>query len=200
MTFFKKKINKFSDEELMGFIQQGESYAFDELYNRYSKRLLFYFYRMLGNDEEKAQDFLQDIFLKIIDKQNAFNSINRFSSWVFTIAYNMCKNEYRRLEVRKNTENKGNLDYLPASHENNYLQIEKKTDHNIFKETLFAELESLNVDKKTTFLLRYLEELSIKEISKIMNCSEGTIKSRLHYITKNLTNTLHSFNPNNSEV
>ncbi|MDP7122228.1 MAG: sigma-70 family RNA polymerase sigma factor, partial [Candidatus Marinimicrobia bacterium] len=75
--------------------------AFDELYARYSSRLFHYFYRMLGGNPEKARDFLQDIFFKIVENPDRFHTGNRFSSWVFTIAHNMCKNEYRRLDVRK---------------------------------------------------------------------------------------------------
>ncbi len=75
--------------------------AFDELYERYSTRLLHYFYRMLGKETEKAQDFLQDLLLKIVEKPHLFDTRQRFSTWVYTIASNMCKNEYRRLQVRQ---------------------------------------------------------------------------------------------------
>jgi len=100
----------------------GEEAAFDELYNRYSKRLLVYFYRMLGRNEEKAQDFLQDFFLKLIEKPHLFSSKNRFSSWVFTVASNMCKNEYRRLKVRNQVVNEKDLDFFSHPGENNFLE------------------------------------------------------------------------------
>ncbi len=94
----------------MEFIQWGDTAAFDELYQRYSQRLLYYFYRMLGGDEDRAQDFLQDLFLKIIEKPNQFVSKQRFSNWIFTVTHNMCKNEYRRLSVRQVVENTTNLE------------------------------------------------------------------------------------------
>ncbi len=105
MSILSRKLKACSDEELMESVKVGEETAFDELYNRYSKRLLVYFYRMLGSNEEKAQDFLQDIFVKIIEKPHLFGSKNRFSSWVFTVANNMCKNEYRRFKVRNQVVN-----------------------------------------------------------------------------------------------
>jgi RNA polymerase sigma-70 factor (ECF subfamily) len=92
-----------SDEHLMEGIHHGDTDAFNELYLRYHKRLLYYFYRMLGNSSEKAQDFLQDIFVKIIDHPESFNISRKFSTWIFSVAHNMCKNEYRRLAVRRNT-------------------------------------------------------------------------------------------------
>ena len=64
MPLFQKKYDTLTDEKLMAHIQRGDTAAFDELYTRYSKRLLYYFHRMLGGDGEKAQDFLQDLFLK----------------------------------------------------------------------------------------------------------------------------------------
>ena len=66
----------------MESIQQGDRVAFDEIYQRYSQRLLCYFYRMFGGDEEKAQDFLQDLFLKIIEKPEQFISKHKFISWI----------------------------------------------------------------------------------------------------------------------
>ena len=103
MTIFKKRYQQFSDEHLMKLIQGGDASAFNELYDRYSKRLLHYFYRMLGQKEDKAQDFLQDLFLKVIDKTDFFDTDKNFSTWIFTVAYNLCKNEYRKMAVRKNT-------------------------------------------------------------------------------------------------
>ena len=85
MSILSRKLKACSDEELMESVKVGEEAAFDELYNRYSKPLLVYFYRMLGRNEEKAQDFVQDFFLKIIEKPHLFDSKNRFSSWVFTV-------------------------------------------------------------------------------------------------------------------
>src|ERR1700744_1321657 len=89
------KYSLMNDQELMFHLQQGEASAFDELYTRYSKRLLGYFIRMLNFDKEKAQDSLHDVFLKIIEKPEQFDRTRSFKSWVFTIAYNTCKNHYK---------------------------------------------------------------------------------------------------------
>jgi len=177
----------------MELIQQGDSIAFDEIYHRYSQRLLYYFYRMFGGDEEKAQDFLQDLFLKIIEKPEQFISRHKFISWIFTVAHNMCKNEYRRLDVRKNHEDK--LESAEVAFDFSYTQIEKNIDQNIFENHLLKELIKMNPDYQTTFLLRFQENLTIKEICEIMECSEGTIKSRLFHTTRKLMNRLTDFNP-----
>ncbi len=57
----------------MGFITRGDKGALNELYSRYSKPMMYYFYRMLGQSKEKSRDFLQDLFLKIIEKPELFD-------------------------------------------------------------------------------------------------------------------------------
>lgn len=182
----------------MESIQQGEAAAFDELYRRYSQRLLYFFYRMLGGDQEKAQDFLQDLFLKIIEKPGQFIAKHKFSNWIFTVAYNMCKNEYRRLSVRQVVENSANLDSVVIGNDN--INIEQQIDQKIFEDQLLQELQKLNPDYQGAFLLRFQEHLSIKEISEIMKCPEGTVKSRIFHSTRKLMNRLKEYNPYHTEV
>lgn len=190
MNLIKKRFKQFSDEQLMPGIQEGNSGSFEELYNRYSKRLLVYFYRMLG-EEEKAQDFLQDIFLKIIECPHLFDPDKTFSKWIFSIAANMCKNEYRYLEVRKNAQN-GKLNHTELKIEP---EMGTELDNAQFKTQLTREIQELDADQRNTFLLRFQENFSIKEISQILKCSEGTVKSRLHYITRKLAIKLKDFDP-----
>ena len=85
----------------MKLIAEHDERAFDELYRRYSDRMLRYFWRMLNQDEEKSQDFLQDLMMKVVEKAHLFNADRRFSTWIYSVASNMCKNEYRSREVRK---------------------------------------------------------------------------------------------------
>jgi len=85
----------------MSRINSGDTGAFNLLYDRYNQILLHYFHKMLGGDRDKAQDFLQALFLKLIEQTGQFKQKFNFKSWVFTIAHNMCKNEYRRMEIRR---------------------------------------------------------------------------------------------------
>jgi len=199
MAILKKKYQKFTDEELMTLIQEGSTSAFNELYDRYAQRILYYFYRMLNCDQEKAQDFLQEIFLKLIKKPALFNPVKKFSSWVFTIAYNMCKNEYRNRKVRDIFEKNHDLDSFSNFSENIH-NAEKIVDQKFFKKELLNILNNFTDLQRSTFLLKYQENFTIKEISNILECSEGTIKSRLFYTTKKLADQLQAFNPNIIEV
>ena len=200
MNIYSEQYKDFSDEILMNLIEEGDTSAFDELYGRYSKRLLYFFLRMLGNDKETAEDFLQEIFLKVVDKPYMFKSERRFSTWIYTVAHNMCKCEYRRRDVRKNTKNGKDMDAIFIDEGNGESKIEIGFDRKEFKKTLFSELEGLNDNQKTIFLLRYQEHFSIKEISKVVRCSEGTVKSRLFYAQKKLAEKLREFNPKQDEA
>jgi len=200
MKLLNKKLVHQTDEQLMVKVRNADASAFDELYQRYSKRLLYYFYRMLNGNEDKAQDFLQDAFLKILEKSDYFDSNRSFSSWIFTIAHNMCRNEYRRREVRKNHVEGIEIDQIINSIEQNYPHPHERLEKNEFMTALFTELKNFDAVSNSTFILRFQEHLPIKEIAEILDCKEGTIKSRLFYMAKKLAVKLEEFNPILKEV
>lgn len=193
MGIFHKKYKKSTDPELMTLISKGNTEAFDELYRRYSSKLLNYFRKMLNNDIEKAQDFLQDLFIKIIEKAGYYDADKTFSTWIYTLACNMCKNEYRNHAIRSRLmeENGESIFYTERVPEL------ENTDLALFNSRLKSELEKLDYHHRETFVLRFYEELSIKEISDILECAEGTVKSRLFYTLKKLGLKLAEFNPVN---
>ncbi len=80
-------------------VANGEKSAFEVLYLRYAPRVQGFFVRMLRRDYEKAQDFTQELFLKVYKSRNNYEKGIEFSSWIFSMAYNMCKNEYRHQSV-----------------------------------------------------------------------------------------------------
>lgn len=193
MLFFKNH-QSVSDEQLMDKIRQGDEQSFSLLYDRYADKMMRYFYRMLGQNREKAEDFTQDIFTKIIEKPELFDSDKKFSTWIYAIAHNMCKNEYRRLEVRKNT-----VQEEPNPNRTKDLDGENFVDHmdrKTFVKMLEIELALLDDKHRTTFLMRYQEEMSIKEISDALGISEGTVKSRLFYTVRKLSEKLKIFDLN----
>ena len=170
-------------------MSKGKTQALDELYKRYRERMYYYFYRMLGQDKDKAEDFVQDIFVKLIEKPHLFDPGRKFSTWLYTIASNMCKNEYRRQKISffGLEEHSGHID--------GNVTIPLILDQKIFKKHLAEAIEQLKPSHKICFILRYQEELSIKAISEIAECPEGTVKSRLHHALKQLSGQLSIFNP-----
>jgi RNA polymerase sigma-70 factor, ECF subfamily len=181
--FFKPKLARLPDEELMQKIQQGSEAAFTELYTRYSTSLLRYFTRMLWNNRTIAEDFLHDLFLKIIHNPQQFDANRKFSTWVYSVAHNMCKNEYRKKQNER-------LDGVEVKQGRD---LDRELDLFSANDKLTMLLEILEEEDKTIFLLRYEEELSIVQISKIVFMPEGTVKSRLFYLRKQLAIALSEF-------
>ncbi len=186
------KYSSHTDNELMQLIVERDSQAFSELYDRYNRMLVNYFYKMLWQDEEKAQDFMQDLFAKIIEKPKSFDVKRNFKTWMFSVANNMCKNEYRKQAVRKNTSYDLDENYQIKDTAMNAMDSLQDTQ---FSEKLNQELSKLDEKQKSTFVMRYFQDMSIKEIAETLECSEGTIKSRLFYTLKKLTVSLKEFAP-----
>ena len=178
------RFEQISDELLMTAIRQRDTGAFNELYHRYHKRLLYYFCRMLGNAEEKAKDFLQDIFIKIIERPDLFDPSRRFSTWLFSVAHNMCKNEYRRIAVRSIITKDENLDRHSEA------QAPATMETQLTADQIFRETDGLGETERTAFILYYREDFSLQEIAQVLDLPEGTIKSKLFYIRKKISRKL----------
>jgi len=181
------------DEALILAIQRGEKAAFDELYLRYSKPLMVYFSQLLRRDEEKAADFVQDLFTKIITKPELIDASRSFKSWVYVVANNMCKNEYKRLSIRNEK------DVLNEWDESNSLSNEqewngaKHTDQKIVKRAFDEAILKLEDKHREVVEMRHIIGMSIKEMAETLNTQEGTIKSRLFYATKQLAQLLEPY-------
>ena len=191
MKIFQKQFKQLSDEELMGMLSKGNQKAFDEIYLRYSDVLFGYFMKMLARDNEKCEDMVHDLFAKIIRKPDYFDINRSFRTWVFSVACNMCKNEYKRMSVRKHVSN----EFEPTKSIQSDSDTLKKVHESTFSDSFYDALNALDEKHKSVFALRHFEGLSMKEIAESLQINEGTVKSRLFYATKTLANDLKVFNP-----
>ena len=142
----KEAFSIYTDEELMALINQGKVAAFDELYRRYSQRLMVYFVRMLNSNVALAEDALQDLFLKLVEKPALFDPTRSFKTWIFSVAHNTCKNFYRHQNVVKESS-----EYLKPdepAHQENFYQLAARVDAALFKQLLFDVLNTLPPHKK----------------------------------------------------
>lgn len=179
-----------SDERLMELVVRGDERAFGALYDRWKHRLLGYFHRMLWQDRERAQDFLQDLFMKLAKNPASYDPARPFSTWLYSVANNMCKNEYRREEVRRNAR-----PYIDTGNGITAAVEGDGVDHDRFRRRLNEELDRLEADQRGTFVMRYHQDMAIKEIAAVFGISEGTVKSRLFYTLKKLAERMREFDP-----
>ncbi|MAJ44869.1 MAG: RNA polymerase subunit sigma-24 [Candidatus Marinimicrobia bacterium] len=169
-----------TDEELIEKFQNGDIGAYTEIVNRYKDRLYNFIYRYLY-DSDRAEDILQDTFIKLYTHKNSYRQIAKFSTWLYTIAGNLAKTELRKLKRRKTYSisevSRNEKEFIIKSpntdteNDANSINIEK---------SIQKALNQLPQDFKTIIILRDIQELSYEDISCIVNVPIGTVKSRIN--------------------
>lgn len=181
----------FSEAQLLRKIAKKDEQAFKELYHRYHGRLYRYFKRV-ASDSQLAQDLLQELFIRLIAKAHLFNEQYKFSTWIYTMAYHVFINHVRKKSVIANNDPE-EYERVLDKWDDQEFNIYTKMDRDILLAEIDRYLERLDTDKRQTFILRFQEDLNISEIAEIMDCPPGTVKSRLHYIIKQLAPQLAVF-------
>lgn len=188
----KRSYHSCTDEQLLKHIASGRDAAFAELYERHATRFLRYFFRLLNQDEARAHDLVQDWCIRIVDNAHRFDPSQKFLTWAYTIAGNLVKNEYRSRTVRRIMT----VTDDPAKWGEPMQEWKDSLDRTAFREALQRVVqEELSDAQREVFLLRFQEDLQLKEIAQIVGCSDGTVKSRLFYALKKLSVALAAFHP-----
>lgn len=160
-----------SDEQLMKRAARGSDRAFEELYNRHARRLQGFFVRRLGDDADLAADFMHDTFLRLYAARETYREGRNFRTWLYTIAYNLCRNHHRNQLTIISDEG------IDITDDANFeVDLEMKDLHDALREVL----RKLPEPYAMLFSLHYEEELTVPQIANIVDLPEGTVKSRLH--------------------
>lgn len=185
--FNRKQLSSFTDEQLIGEIERGNTAAFNLLYERYSTRLYQYLFRILYPDAAQAEDFLQELFLKVLNNTHSFNAAQKASTWLYTIATNLCRNKWR------NEANRERLmkSFKPWEHYTSKT-VQEKLQEQYRNKVLHELLQTLENEECVILQLRFNEELTIREIAIVTGIAEGTIKSRIFYLLKKMASKLKS--------
>ena len=171
-VFMSKETEKDIDYRLIRSVQNGDMVAFNEIVDRYKNRLMNVLTRMLSSAEE-AEDIVQETFVRVYNHRQSFNFKHCFSTWIYTIALNLGRNELRRRKKFKFYEISD-----MKGHEAE-LSIEMKVPNRI-PEVLEEAVSSLPEKYKTAFILRDVQELPYEEVAKILSVPLGTVKSRVN--------------------
>lgn len=169
-----------TDEELMQHYQSNKNVqAFERIYDRHFISLTKYLFWLSG-ETERSKDLAQNIFVKVLNNPGLFDSSKNFKVWLFVIAKNAWKNEIRdrsrRLKLEKNISQQNSSD------------PKRKLD-DLSKQRLLevnSAIAELSDAHKEVIALKYTNNFTIEEIAEILNCSKGTVKSRLFYAIKNI--------------
>ena len=176
-----------SDEHLMQMVARGEQSAFELLYDRYFNKLVW-FARGYVDDQQLAEDAVQEVFMRIIECPEKFDLNRRFSTWAYTITANQCKN------VLRNHANRSRLfNEHVAYHFSEAVPASEQSDLSRIRERIRSVYATLTPKEKNIFVLRFEEELSIKEIASIIDIPEGSVKSGIFYLLKKFSQNLKEF-------
>jgi RNA polymerase sigma-70 factor (ECF subfamily) len=161
------------DHQLMARVAENDLAAFDELVNLYKGKLFTMLVRMV-NSEAEAEDLLQETFVRVWEHRQSFDDRYCFSTWVYTIAMNLGKNELRK---RRKVKFMSLFD-----RENNPIDVEDpQAEHSGGLSVLIDRAVSkLPVRYREAFELRDLQELSYDEIGDVLGVPVGTVKSRVN--------------------
>ena len=169
-----------SDEVLIKQFQDGDVRSFNQIVLRYKDRLI-YFVHGFVHDIDKAEDLVQDTFMKLYTHKDSYREIAKFSTWLYTIAGNLARTELRKLKRRKtysvSSLSRDDREFIIQGTDDGPSEIHSAD--NIQKKIKKA-LADLSADFRTMIILRDIQELSYDEISKIMDVPLGTVKSRIN--------------------
>jgi RNA polymerase sigma-70 factor, ECF subfamily len=171
------------DAGLMLRVKRGDMDAFEELVERYKQPVINLAYRTL-NDLEEAEDLAQNVFVQVFKSAHRYEASAKFSTWLFTIARNLCLNEIRR-RSRHPAEP---LDPRPEDEDQPVRQMADAREYSPTDRALQNELEQkiqealaeLPENQRMAILLFRQEEMSYEEIAKILGCSLSATKSLIH--------------------
>lgn len=161
-----------SDEELVPLILKNQDdFAF--IINRYQEKLMRYIRRISGLEKEDAEDLLQDIFIKVYQNLNGFNTSLRFSSWIYRIAHNQVISNHRKLKARPQTVSYDDEPMLAnKAIAKDFL---KEIDKDFDRKLLYKALYKLDPKYREVLVLKYIEEKDYSEISDIIQKPVGTV-------------------------
>lgn len=188
-----------TDEALMLRYQRGDRTAFAELLRRH-KTPLYNFSLRQTRSPSIAEDVTQEAFLRVVQRAREFKHEARFSTWLYTIARNLCVDHARKMRHRRHASLDG-----PASEEGGARLIELVADSSaegqadraaewsVMRRSIVAAVEALPEDQREVFLLREVANLPFKEIAEVTGTSENTVKSRMRYALERLRTALSEF-------
>jgi len=182
-----------SDEALVQLAQKGDMIAFEELVARHRDKIYSRAYSMMRKEEE-ALDLSQEAWVKGWQRLAQFHAESSFGTWMTRIVINLCLDQIRKQKRQRaesieamEEENGGGVErHMPIVQNNPTEGLERGE----LRDRIDRALAQLSSDHRAVLVLHEFEELEYKEIAKRMNCSTGTVMSRLFYARRKMASLL----------
>jgi RNA polymerase sigma-70 factor, ECF subfamily len=187
-----------SDEQLLALYIGGELTAMEVLLERHEKPLFNFVLRQIG-DRARAEDLLQETFLRLVEHAGTFEGHARLRTWLFRIARNQCIDEGRKrvhrrhpsLDAAQGADGEGATLYDRIGEKGP--SAERSTVSKEVGAAMSTAISALPEEQREVFLLRQAQQLSFKEISEITGVTENTVKSRMRYALERLQAALAEY-------
>ena len=178
-------MQQLKDEELMLEYQKGEATAMDEILRRYKNPIYHFTLRLCGNSSE-AEDFTQEVFLRLHQAKDTYRPTGKFSTWIFSIAHNLVISRLRKakwwvLWPRKNDETEELVEF-----ESPDPSPKDIVTGNEISQLVQKSIQGLPFLQREALILREYENLNYDEIGKILKKSLGAVKTLIHRARENL--------------
>lgn len=172
-----KNTNHLSDEELVyKIVATNNTHLFAVLYDRYSAVVYNKCYGFAKNKEE-AQDLTHDVFIRLFIKLRTFKGKSKFSTWLYSFTYNFCVNYVQR-DTHKKKEHK-TIITDEIKEVDDYDEIDDATLFELKSDKLAKAMTIIDPNDKMILLMKYQDDISIKEISSVLEIGESAVKMRL---------------------
>jgi RNA polymerase sigma-70 factor (ECF subfamily) len=188
------RLNDMTDSEVVQASLDGDPRAFGELVQRYDQRLLNFVYRTIG-DRERGQDLVQETFVRVYRHLHRFDQSKKFSTWIYTIASNLAKNELRNrsrnpLVLFQTLKKNWDADHRPLEWEDTQYKPDDLFRKRHLRERVEEAVAQLPEHHRIVFVLREMEGKTYEEIADITGCNLGTVKSRLNRARNNFAHII----------
>lgn len=184
-----------TDWDLIQLFQNGKEEVFEEIVYRYQKKVYNTTYRMMGNHED-ANDLAQEAFLRVYRNLKRFQGKASFSTWLFTITSNICRDELRKRQRRLKTHSLSDPIQVKDGEierdiPDNSMTPEEHSINQELRDQIQTVLDDLPSEQKEVIVLRELQGFSYEEISEITDVAIGTVKSRISRARRNMRTELN---------
>ncbi len=195
-----------SDEDLMFAFRNGDAAAFECLVSRHKRGLYNFLLRSVHN-QSRADEMLQEVFLRVVRAKDRYQRTARFTTWIYTIARNLCVDESRRQKFRRTlpleAKRRGRGDETGLSildrTEATQVGTDEASEARGIRARVAAAIDTLPNDQREVFIMRQFGGLSFKQIGAAVGAPENTVKSRMRYALEKLRGELHDIDPRASE-
>jgi RNA polymerase sigma-70 factor (ECF subfamily) len=185
-----------SDGDLVDRVLAGDVAAYDGLVLKYKERLYGVLYNMTSNHED-ANDLSMESFNKAFRALGTFRKNSSFYTWIYRIALNQAINFLRKRRRRYKDLSLNDLDMdesrIPELQDASAIGGDRSAELAELQKKLNESLQKLSEDHRAVVVLYDIDGMSHSDIARIMNCSEGTVRSRLHYAHQKLQKMLSGY-------